>query len=125
MPVRTDEVAEHLRAALEASTERAEVQGCHPLTILMGELVVAAWAPWPTPERQAELRSMPYRAYLRSPEWRATRERMLAFAGHRCQLCGHEDRLQVHHNNYDSRGLEWPQDLVVLCDSCHRGHHGR
>ena len=75
--------------------------------------------PEPT-ERQRE-----YRAYLRSPEWQVRREEALRHAGHRCQLdASHAGPLHVHHNSYERLGHELAEDLLVLCEGCHRRHHG-
>lgn len=75
-------------------------------------------------QRLAELRAMPYREYLRAPEWRRTRAAALDRADHRCSLDrAHVDRLEVHHNTYDRLGAELASDLVVLCHSCHHLYH--
>jgi 5-methylcytosine-specific restriction endonuclease McrA len=77
-----------------------------------------------SPERLAELGAMPYRDYLRTPEWRQTRAAALERADRRCSLDRtHSDQLEVHHNAYDRLGAELPSDLVVLCQACHRLHH--
>lgn len=78
-------------------------------------------------QRQAELRSMPYPAYLRSPEWQQTKAAALKRSRYRCQLCGANQwvTLDVHHNTYERRGAELPADLIVLCRSCHTNHHTR
>ena len=77
-------------------------------------------------DRTALLATMPYREYLRTPEWRRKRDQALAGADHRCQLdARHRDRLEVHHRTYERRGAELPSDLVVLCSDCHRKHHGK
>lgn len=61
-----------------------------------------------------------YKAYLQSPEWRATRERVLARAGLRCERCqSYGDGLDVHHLRYTSLGHEPDEDLEVLCRPCH------
>jgi hypothetical protein len=66
-----------------------------------------------------------YRAYLRSPEWAIRRQAALERAGGRCQLDRtHEGPVDVHHNTYDRRGDEAPEDLIVLCRECHARHHG-
>jgi hypothetical protein len=65
-----------------------------------------------------------YGSYLRSPHWRARRERALLRAGYRCQLCRTPQGLSVHHNTYANLWEEEDTDLVVLCDSCHGRHHG-
>jgi hypothetical protein len=66
-----------------------------------------------------------YRLYLASPRWAEQRAAALERAGHKCQLCSsHTTNLQVHHNTYDRIGVELNTDLIVLCDDCHRKHHG-
>ncbi len=74
--------------------------------------------------RLAELRAMPYRQYLRTPEWRETRAAALVRAEHHCQWnAAHEGPLHVHHNSYDRLGEERVADLIVLCETCHERHH--
>jgi hypothetical protein len=75
-------------------------------------------------ERLAELRAMPYRNYLRTPEWRKTRAAALLRAGTSCSLdATHTDGLEVHHRTYGRVGAELASDLVVLCHHCHQLHH--
>jgi restriction endonuclease Mrr len=75
-------------------------------------------------ERLAELRAMPYRLYLRTPEWRRTRAAALVRADNACSLdVTHTDSLEVHHRTYERLGAELVTDLVVLCHSCHELHH--
>jgi 5-methylcytosine-specific restriction endonuclease McrA len=76
------------------------------------------------PDRLVELRTMPYREYLRTPEWRRARAAALLRAGHCCSLdVTHTQNLEVHHRTYERLGAELASDLVVLCESCHRLHH--
>lgn len=75
-------------------------------------------------ERLAELRAMPYRLSLRTPEWRRTRAAALLRADNACSLdVTHIGGLEVHHRTYERLGAELVTDLVVLCHSCHRLHH--
>jgi restriction endonuclease Mrr len=75
-------------------------------------------------ERLAELRAMPYRLYLRTPEWRRTRAAALLRAGNACSLdVTHTELLEVHHRTYERLGAELVTDLVALCHSCHELHH--
>ena len=71
----------------------------------------------------AAYRSMPYSDYLLTDHWLSMRKAALYRAGGRCQLCGRQERLQVHHNSYENLGHELPEDLVVLCQSCHEKFH--
>ena len=66
---------------------------------------------------------MTYQAYLRGPHWQSIKLTKLKQADHRCQLCGSESNLEVHHNTYVRLGAEELSDLVVLCHSCHGKHH--
>jgi Mrr N-terminal domain len=75
-------------------------------------------------ERLAELKAMPYRQYLRTPEWRRTRAAALKSAENCCSLdVTHTEGLEVHHRTYERLGAELASDLVVLCHACHRIHH--
>lgn len=76
------------------------------------------------PDRAERLRTMPYPAYLRTPEWRQVRAAALLRAGHACALdATHTERLEVHHRTYERRGAELPADVTVLCHACHQVHH--
>jgi 5-methylcytosine-specific restriction endonuclease McrA len=63
--------------------------------------------------------------YREEPEWKVKRTQALIRAGYRCQMgASHDGPLDVHHNTYQNYGNERPQDLVVLCRSCHEQIHG-
>ncbi len=62
----------------------------------------------------------------------ATREEMLAEAGHECEMCsadgpgaGGQAVLEVHHKSRDpdDRGLHDPANLTVVCRGCHSWFH--
>lgn len=74
-------------------------------------------------ERARQLRTMPYRDYLQTPEWKETRERKLKAVQFRCQVCNGKGVLNVHHRTYERRGEERWGDLIVLCQDCHHGFH--
>ena len=74
-------------------------------------------------KRLWELRRMPYAQYLQTPEWKERRARHLESVGHRCQLCNASGELRIHHRNYERRGQELFQDVVVLCRNCHEHFH--
>lgn len=67
---------------------------------------------------------MPYRTYLDSDAWRDRRRHLLRRVGYRCQVCNGSGRLDVHHRTYVRLGHEHPEDLTVLCRTCHRLFHG-
>jgi Mrr N-terminal domain len=88
------------------------------------ETPVAATEEQVDPQRLAELRTMPYKDYLRSREWQRTRAAALLRVGNCCSLdVTHTEHLDVHHRTYERRGEELASDLVVLCHLCHWLHH--
>ena len=76
---------------------------------------------------QYELCHMKYEDFLRTQYWKAISWK--AKQDHKyCQDCfEYLQQLHVHHLTYVRRGLEWlhPEDLVVLCHSCHKARHGK
>jgi len=75
--------------------------------------------------RTAQLRKMSFAEYRLQPEWGVRRVQALTRARYRCQMGStHDAPLDVHHNTYQNYGDERPEDLVVLCRSCHQNFHG-
>ena len=64
-----------------------------------------------------------YQAYLKSPEWKEMRARILKRDGYACLACGSKDHLQVHHRTYNRVGAEIEIDLRTLCGRCHESIH--
>lgn len=75
-------------------------------------------------QKLAPLITMPYKKYLQSPHWKQTRAVAIHYAGYKCNYCGEKENLQVHHNTYRHKGYERPEDLDVVCRSCHSRIHG-
>lgn len=65
-----------------------------------------------------------YKAYLKSPEWKEKRERVLEFWDYGCATCSSKVDLHVHHRTYIRVGEERLTDLIVLCEICHEKFHG-
>jgi 5-methylcytosine-specific restriction endonuclease McrA len=65
-----------------------------------------------------------YTRYIGGPLWRTMRQRALARYGSRCQECGRDGPVQVHHVTYERLGHERLEDLRVLCTWCHRRADG-
>lgn len=64
-----------------------------------------------------------YYNYLRSQPWRDKRKLALEFYGNNCCLCGSRHSIQVHHRNYRNIFHENMEDLILLCESCHKQFH--
>src|SRR6184192_270343 len=77
------------------------------------------------PARIQVLAAMPYPDYLKTPEWQYRRSEALVRVAYRCQICNTPDHLNVHHRDYERRGNERPEDLTVLCGSCHQLYHDK
>lgn len=66
-----------------------------------------------------------YRAYLLSPTWAAIKLDLLHTRGQRCERCQKKTKyLQVHHLTYARIFKEEPEDLLLVCDKCHKKEHG-
>ena len=69
-----------------------------------------------------------YRKFLKSPEWKAIRERVFERDKYTCQACGGRGRpgnvLVAHHRAY-GRFLhkQKMEDLITICQSCHLVWH--
>lgn len=64
-----------------------------------------------------------YKEYLASAKWKKKRKEAIKRAGNKCEKCGKfkwECRLDVHHLTYDNFRNERPEDLEVVCYSCHK-----
>jgi 5-methylcytosine-specific restriction endonuclease McrA len=68
------------------------------------------------------LRALPYADYLQSDHWRQFRAWILA-RDYGCRLCASRKWLEVHHLNYDRKGQERKEDVIVLCRKCHDKWH--
>ncbi len=67
----------------------------------------------------------PLASYWRSPRWQQLRTQALHAASGKCERCGAERGLSVHHRTYDRLFIEQVRDLQVLCKRCHGQRHGK
>jgi|GEM_PF-3167674 len=78
-----------------------------------------AW--WNKPQRS-------YKEKLRDPKWIAKREAILAERGEKCELCGTDQRLEIHHGYYRPGADPWDYEddtLWCLCRGCHNEVQGK
>ena len=61
--------------------------------------------------------------YLKSKEWKEKRKKVLQRDNYRCKKCGSKTNLHIHHISYKNIGKEPLDDLVTLCDNCHKKLH--
>ena len=81
-----------------------------------------------TPEAEEYAKKMPYKDFLQTPYWKAIASQVRKMHGFKCQLCGSNDTLNVHHPaTYTFRGSEiWHlKELSCLCEKCHQKFHNK
>jgi len=65
-----------------------------------------------------------YQKHTRSMKWQRFKRRVRAARGNACESCGASGcRIEVHHVTYERLGNELPQDVRLLCVSCHAAAH--
>lgn len=66
-----------------------------------------------------------YQEYLLSDRWKEIRQMVFEKFGRVCAKCGSVNHLQVHHLRYPKiLGEETLNDLIVMCQICHKKCHG-
>ncbi len=75
------------------------------------------------PSAGSDNRRPDYAIYLQSPLWKERARLARERAGQKCQICNGRGPLEVHHRTYERLGHELPEDLTVLCRSCHSTFH--
>jgi len=66
---------------------------------------------------------MTYHDYLGTEHWHTVRDAAIRRAGGKCQACGSQENLNVHHNTYKRLWCEEQEDVVVFCSRCHEIFH--
>jgi 5-methylcytosine-specific restriction endonuclease McrA len=66
-----------------------------------------------------------YQQYLKSGHWHFIKAQALIRVGNKCSKCGSESELHVHHLNYEHLFTEKPEDIIVLCETCHTREHDK
>jgi len=68
---------------------------------------------------------MNYQKYLKTAHFTNVRNDALKRWQNRCALCSNPNNLHVHHNNYDCFYNETENDVIVLCENCHKKFHNK
>lgn len=66
-----------------------------------------------------------YNRHIHSSVWKNFRKKILEERDNKCEKCGYTRRLHLHHLNYDNFGHELPEDVQVLCNTCHEKVHNK
>ncbi|HEY1721054.1 MAG TPA: hypothetical protein VGG27_07395 [Magnetospirillaceae bacterium] len=62
-------------------------------------------------------------AYLKTPEWKAKRQKVMECAGSLCEGCREQTATVVHHLTYEHWRNELLFELAALCEGCHARCH--
>jgi 5-methylcytosine-specific restriction endonuclease McrA len=68
----------------------------------------------------------PYSIYINSAAWRKKRQEYWdSGKSNDCYVCGapYRQGMHLHHRSYRRLGAEYLDDLVAVCESCHRDIH--
>jgi hypothetical protein len=74
-------------------------------------------------QQRAEARYSDYQEFLRTPEWRELRRRVMARASHSCEACLDAGATDVHHIDYQQGRLPPAWMLRAVCRACHDRLH--
>jgi len=71
-----------------------------------------------------KLRQLSYKKYLQTEHWQQVRTKHLKQSKFRCQICNsNKTVLHVHHRTYENLGEEKYNDVITLCEDCHKLFH--
>lgn len=59
-----------------------------------------------------------YKEYLLSDEWKSFARALKVERGGKCEICGSDEKLHIHHLDYTGN-LQDKDFLIVLCENCH------
>ena len=68
-----------------------------------------------------------YKDYIKSKEWKNVKLDILQQRGNYCEICREQRQvniLHLHHKTYKNLFNEKPEDLQLLCPTCHMKVHG-
>ena len=68
-------------------------------------------------------RSEKFKEYLQSQEWQEKRLQVFAERWRKCEKCGSDQLLHIHHWTYTRVFKEKLSDLFILCGDCHTDLH--
>ena len=64
--------------------------------------------------------------FIKSDQWKQIRKRLFSIRGKKCEKCGNDIFVEVHHLTYERfGGNELDLDLIILCRECHKKAHGK
>ena len=79
-----------------------------------------------TKELKQKKEKIPYEEQLKDKRWETFRKFIFSVRGRKCEICGGNHILQVHHPKYKSGCLAWEytcNEVMVVCRHCHEIIH--
>lgn len=73
------------------------------------------------------INKMDYYDFLKTPYWNAVSGQVKKKNDYKCQICGKQGTLNVHHSDYSIHGYEAENinKLICLCEDCHKTFHAK
>lgn len=75
-------------------------------------------------EKESAFIGKNYRKYLRTEHWVEFSEQQKNDRPN-CEECGETEQLHCHHKHYQTLFRERPQDVAILCNSCHQREYDK
>lgn len=116
----TDGILWSINAAAAPITSHCAIK--HPENHGRAELDEIILSGKPT-EQPAQFTNVPYAMYIQSPQWAAKAAKCKKAANGKCEICGSDRNLEVHHYNYRGLYCEEAEDIFCLCQKCHDTYH--
>lgn len=117
---RFQEVKEFIKTYLNPNMVwNKKVTPCKKIRILQSKLPIRH------SEVSSYIKTMSYQDFLQTLYWKGISDYKKMKADYRCELCNSTGVLNVHHRCYSIHGDELYSlnDLIVLCQDCHRTFH--
>lgn len=80
---------------------------------------------WNYLHRYLKTNKITYDQYLQSEHWKQLKDKfyLSKLCKYECYACGSTKELNLHHKTYKRIGHEKLNDLVLLCEDCHKKAH--
>lgn len=62
--------------------------------------------------------------YYQSAKWKEISDECKRLSDYKCSMCGSTESLNAHHLTYERLGEELQEDLLCVCEECHKKIHG-
>lgn len=100
-----------------------ETSLAEPVPLELEQSQQTEYEKWEAIKKETKSSKKAHKFYLKTKHWHARRLQILERDNHQCQACGDTTSLHVHHKRYNHLWAEHDDDLITLCEECHRTTH--